>query len=421
MSETVQQAATERLEREIEARRDELVATVAELVRRPSLLGQEAAAQAYVADHLRASGLEVEVWDLADAITQHPEAGESGVPFAGRPNVAGRLRGSGGRSLILNGHIDVVSPEPVAAWTHDPWAAEIVGDRMYGRGACDMKSGVALNLFLPRLIRELGITLAGDLIVHSVIEEECTGNGALAASLRHRADAAIVTEPAGGGFIHAHVGVLWFTVGVVGKSWHVMEAWRGVNAIVKMVPIIEALVDLDRRLNEQRHPVWQDTEHPINLNIGVIAGGDWPSMVPGACELRCRVSFYPGQTVAEMRALVEATVREAAAGDPWLREHPPTVTYDGFRSSGSIVSLDEPSVQLLGAHHRRVIGHPMRPLVGTAINDMRYYNFAGVPAGCYGAAGANGHAADEWLDLTSLVPTAKVLGGFVLDWCGVAG
>jgi len=410
-----------RLETAIEARRDELVAIVAELVRRPSLLGDEAAAQSYVADHLAGSGCAVETWDLDDALSQHPEAGRSGVPFAGRPNVAGRRAGTGGgRSLIFNGHIDVVSPEPVTAWSHDPWGAEIVGDRMYGRGAFDMKSGIALNLFLARLVHDLEIPLAGDLIVHSVIEEECTGNGALAASLRDQADAAIVTEPECGRFTHAHLGVMWFKVAIAGRSWHAMQAWRGVNAIEKMVSIIEALVALDRGLNQRRHPLWAETEHPINLNIGVITGGDWPSTVPGACELRCRVSFYPGQSVAEIRAAVERAVSEAAAADPWLRGHPPVVSYEGFKSSGSTVSLAEPSVQLLADHHRRVTGEPMRYLVGTAINDMRYYNFAGTPAGCYGAAGANGHAADEWLDLTSLVPAAKVLGGFMLDWCGVA-
>lgn len=409
-----------RLEDEIESRGDELVSIVADLVRRPSMLGQEAEAQAYVADHLRGTGFEVESQDLDEGLKEHPEAGESGVPFAGRPNVTGVLHGSGGgRSLILNGHIDVVSPEPISAWTHDPWAADIVDNRMYGRGAFDMKSGIALNIFLPRVMRDLGIELDGDLMVHSVIEEECTGNGALAASLRDRADAAVVTEPERGYFTHAHVGVLWFKIAITGKSWHAMQAWQGVNAISKAVPVIQALEELDRRLNEHPHPIWNDVTHPINLNIGVIQGGDWPSTVPGACELRCRVSFFPGQSVTGMRSIIEQTVHDAAQNDDWLREHPPIVTHDGFSSSGSTVDLNEPSVRLLARHHERVRGEPMQPLVGTSINDMRYYNFAGIPAGCYGATGANGHAADEWLDVTSLVPTAKVLAGFIVDWCGV--
>lgn len=412
--------AIDRLWAEIERREDEIIETVAELVRRPSPLGEEAAVQEYVAGHLRDSGLSVEVWDLDEGIKDVPNAGDSGVPFAGRPNVAGTLTGAGGgRSLILNGHVDVVSPEPVEAWSYDPWQPTIVGDRMYGRGAHDMKSGDALNLMLPRLLRDLGIALKGNLIIHSVIEEECTGNGALAAARRHRADAAIVTEPTGGLFTHAHVGVLWFRIAITGKSWHAMQAWRGVNAITRAIPIMQALQALDARLNEQTHPAFAEIEHPINLNIGVMQGGDWPSTVPGACELHCRLSCFPGQTVVETRAEIEAAVAEAIAGDPWFDEQPPRITWDGFQSAGSTVSLAEPSVQRLGAWHERVFGESMETRPGTGINDMRYYNFAGIPAGCYGTAGANGHAADEWLDLRSLVPTAKVLGGFMLDWCGV--
>lgn len=412
--------AVERLWNEIEQREDEIIETVAELVRRPSPLGQEAEVQRYVADHLGTSGVEVVVWDLDDSIKGLPNAGDSGVPFPGRPNVTGYLNGAGGgKSLIINGHVDVVSPEPVEAWTYDPWTPTVVGDRMYGRGAFDMKSGDALNLMLPRFLRDAGIELQGDLIVHSVIEEECTGNGALAASLRDKADAAIVTEPTGGAFTQAHVGVLWFRIGVTGKSWHAMQAWKGVNAITRSIPIMNALQSLDARLNERAHPAFAGVEHPINLNIGVIQGGDWPSTVPGACELHCRLSCYPGQTVAETRREIEAAIAEATNNDPWFAEHPVSIVWDGFQSAGSVVSLEEPSVQLLGDWHQQVFWSPMEPRSGTGINDMRYYNFQGVPAGCYGPAGENAHGADEWLDLRSLVPTAKVLGAFMLEWCGV--
>ncbi len=422
MSDKATTDATQRLWQAIEERQDELTALVADLVRIPSLLGDEAPAQGFVEGYLAESGLQAESWDIPDDLKQRENAGDSGVPFAGRPNVAGTLPGAGGgRSLILNGHYDVVSPEPVSAWTHDPWGAEIVDDKMYGRGAYDMKSGVALNLFLPRLIRDLGITLGGDVVVQSVIEEECTGNGALDASLRYRADAALVTEPTGGAFTSAHVGVLWFRVAIEGVSWHAMQAWKGVNAIVKAVPVIDALQRLDARLNEQTHPTFAGVEHPINLNIGVIEGGDWPSTVPGHCELHCRLSLYPGQTIAETRAAIEAAIAEAAAADPWLRDHPPVVTYDGFQSAGSIVAMDEPWVRMLAKWKHRVMGGEMEPRAGTGINDMRYFNFVGIPSGCFGAGGAGGHAADEWLDLASMVPTAKTIGAFMLEWCGVAG
>ena len=414
--------AVQRLWDEIDRREDDIVALVADLVRYPSVLGHEGPAQAFVAEHLRGSGLATESWDVGNEIPGMPNAGSSGVDFVGRPNVAGVRKGrGGGRSLIMNGHIDVVSPEPVSAWTHDPWGAEIVGHQLFGRGAFDMKSGDAINMMMPRLLHDAGIELRGDLIIQSVIEEECTGNGALDMSLRYPADAAVITEPTRGLFYSAHVAVMWFRIAISGTSWHAMEAWKGVNAIVKAVPIIAALQALDAELNAlPPHPAFEGVPHPINLNIGVIQGGDWPSTVPGACELHCRLSLYPGQTVAETRAAIERAVSAASQADDWLREHPPVITYDGFGSAGSVVSMEEPSVQLLGAWHEAVTGSAMATKASTGITDQRYFNFVGIPCGCYGAGGERAHGADELLDIRTIAPTTKVLGAFLLDWCGVA-
>jgi acetylornithine deacetylase len=415
------ESARDRLFAAIDDRQEELIATIAELVRQPSILGNEAGVQAIVARRLAEAGMRVETYDLPEDTPQQPNGGFSGVPFAGRPNVHGYRTGSGGgRSLILNGHIDVVSPEPISAWTHDPWGAEIVGDRMYGRGAYDMKSGVGVNLFLCRLLNDLDIPLAGDLTVHSVIEEECTGNGALAASLRDSADACLIPESTDSRMTTAHPGVIWFRVRIEGKSAHAGWAWQGVNAIVKAVPVINALVQLNDDLNLQVHPLWADQYHPINLNIGVIQGGDWPSTVPGACELRCRTSFFPGTSVEEMQVRIEGAIAEAAAGDEWLREHLPVVSYDGFRTSGVILDLDEPLVRELRAAYTSVTGDVIEQKIGAAVTDQRYYSFRGIPATCFGAKGEKAHGTDEWLDLTSLPIVAKVMGAFILDWCGLA-
>ena len=411
--------AVERLWAAIDERRDELIQTVADLVRIPSVLGDEGNVQRYVHDHFVGSGLETESWDLDERVKTQPNGGDSGVPFAGRPNVTGKRAGAGGgRSLIVNGHIDVVSPEPVSAWTHDPWGAEIVDDKLYGRGAYDMKSGVALNLFLARLLHDLDIPLRGDLTLHSVIEEECTGNGALAASLRDHADGCIVTEPHFTAYTRAHLGVIWFRVSVEGKSAHAGHAWQGVNAIVKMAPIVLALRDLNEAMNDEVHPLWEGIHHPINLNVGVIEGGDWPSTVPGACELRCRVSFFPSMTVEQLKARIESTIKAAADQDEWLREHPPVVTYDGFQTNGVILDDKSDLVAVLQSANEAVTGQRLDANIATAVNDMRYYLFAGVPATCYGAGGGNAHAADEWLDLTTMAPAAKVLAKFIVDWCG---
>jgi acetylornithine deacetylase len=405
----------------IDQRAGELIDITAELVRRPSELGHEALVQEYVAEHLHGSTSDVDVWDLDDSILSEPNAGNSGVPFPGRPNVTGKIAGAGGgKSLILNGHIDVVSPEPVDQWTHDPWGAEIVDNRMFGRGAYDMKSGVAANLFLPRLLKDTGIQLKGDLTIHSVIEEECTGNGSLAASLRDRADGALVTESVGRRSTIGHLGVIWFRVAITGRSAHAGWATQGVNAIVKAVPIIQALHQLDADLNVNVHPLYAGVDHPINLNIGVIRSGDWPSTVPGDCEIRCRVSFFPDMSREEMHRAIETTIAAACAGDAWLEKHPPVVTYDGFNTNGCAIDVDEPFIRALENASLDATDFPLEPYMSTAVNDMRYYIFQGVPSTCYGAEGGNAHAVDEWLDLPSMPKLARTMASLLVDWCEIA-
>ena len=405
----------------IDQRTDELIDIVAELVKRPSELGHEALVQEYVAEHLRGSTETVEVWDLDDSVLAEPNAGNSGVSFAGRPNVTGKITGSGGgKSMIFNGHIDVVSPAPVDQWTHDPWGAEIVGDKMFGRGAFDMKSGVGANLFLPRLLKETGIRLKGDLTIHSVIEEECTGNGTLAASMRDTADGALVTESVGRKAPVGHLGVIWFRVVIQGRSAHAGWATQGVNAIVKSVPIIQALHQLDADLNVNVHPLYEGIDHPINLNIGVIRSGDWPSTVPGDCEIRCRVSFFPDMSREAMHRTIESTIAAACTGDAWLEEHPPVIRYDGFDTNGCIIDVDDPFVRALENASLDATDFPLIPQMTTAVNDMRYYIFQGVPSTCYGAEGGNAHAVDEWLALPSMPKLARTMASFLVDWCEIA-
>ena len=422
------ETARERLFAEIDRREGELIELIQQLVRCKSTLGNEAEPQQIIADYIRESGVEPDVWDLNDAVLALPGAGNSGVPFAGRPNVAAVYPGVGnGRSLILNGHIDVVSSEPDTNWTRDPWAASIEGRRMYGRGAYDMKCGTALNVFLARLIRDIDIQLGGDLIVESIIEEECTGNGALAAcfrdgadSTRYRADEAIISEPTDGRYIAAHVGVIWFRVNVLGESAHAAVAWKGVNAIYRMMPIIEELRALDAEMNTESHPDYAGIEHPINLNVGVIRGGDWPSSVAGECAIECRLSMFPGVTVEETRSRVVAAIDRAIERDGWLSQHPPTIEWYGFQSPGSIIAPEEEIVQTLARHHLALRGDALLPINMTGTTDMRNFNvYSGIPAFCYGPSGFGAHAADEWLDLDSLIPTARVIGATILDWCGV--
>ncbi|MGH2369371.1 MAG: M20/M25/M40 family metallo-hydrolase, partial [Chloroflexota bacterium] len=268
---------------------DEEVGFLRDLVRCPSTRGRTNDVQRRIAATLREMGL-----DVAElGIDREPIAGLPGFspadwPYEGLIQVVGRLPAAapGGRSLILNGHVDVVSAEPVDQWRRDPWGGEIAEGRMYGRGTCDMKGGVAAMIFAVRAVQRAGVGLCGDVLVETVLDEECGGNGTLSLLAQgYRADAAIIPEPSMLGFSTAQVGVLWCRVRVRGRASHAGTAAAAVNAIEKAYVVYRALKDLEQEVNrpEVRHPLYAGLEHPLNYNIGVIQGGDWPSSVPGEC------------------------------------------------------------------------------------------------------------------------------------------
>jgi acetylornithine deacetylase len=394
------------------------VSLLRELVRVPSVVGSEGAVQMLVADLMRHAGLEVEVWDLdADELARMPGAARYTMPYEGRPNVVGVRRGTGGgRSLILNGHVDVVPTGPLSEWAHDPWAAEVVDGKLYGRGALDMKAGLAIMLWVAQELR--GLDLAGDLILQAVVEEEATGNGTLAACARgYRADAALLLEPTDLTATVAHLGVLWFRVTVHGRAAH--AAGGGASAIDKAIGVVGALRSLEATLNRTVHPLYRGVAHPINLNVGQIRGGSWPSSLAAECVLDCRLALYPGQPVEELKAAVVDAVTRFAAADPLLCDRPPEVSFSGLANVGSAVEPDAPIVSALGAAHERVTGHPLKLVAETGGNDMRsFIVHHGIPAICYGPAGAGAHAADEHVRLDSLNLAARTVKALVLDWCG---
>jgi acetylornithine deacetylase len=401
------------------------VAQLQALVREPSLLGQEAGVQRLMTCGMRASGLEarqvaVDVGTLAHL----PGFSPAEWSYRDRPNVVGLRRGAGGgRSLVLQGHVDVVSPEPLSHWTRDPWGGEIVGERLYGRGACDMKAGVGAMLFAARAIAAAGIQLQGDLTLHSVIEEECTGNGALAClAAGFGGDGCLIPEPFYRQVLVAQVGVLWLRVVVRGQAAHVKGANAAVNAIEQAYTVIRALRTLEARLNAQKHPAFAEHPWPINLNPGIIRAGDWASTVPAECELSLRLGFFPGMSAREAMAMVRAHLADALRDDPWLSVNPPQLSFVGFQAEGYAVdAARHPLIQELQATHQDLLGAPLEPLASTATTDARFFqHHYGIPATCYGPRGANIHGIDEYVELPSVREVTKVLTAFVLRWCGVA-
>ncbi|MEH7342566.1 ArgE/DapE family deacylase [Bacillus sp. JJ1532] len=423
---SVQSSVLTSVMEKVEALWGEELAFLQQLGRYPSTLGNEAPIQRYIEQYLKDMGLEVDSF-VPDIKTISRLPGYSPVEWSyeGRPVVAGTLKTHGekiGKSLILQGHIDVVSPEPVVYWNYDPWGSTIVGDKMYGRGIQDMKSGVAAMIFALKAIQQSGIELGADVQVQTVIEEECTGNGALALlDAGYHADGALIPEPFGPNGVVAQVGVIWLRIKVRGLGAHTERADKAVNAIEKAYVMVQALLDYQRVINSrQKHPEFANHNHPLNVNIGKIHAGDWPSSVPSECIIEARVGLYPGQDPEDIKQEVKEYLLRASEQDEWLRQTKPEISFYGFHAEGAEVDRQEEIFHFLKDAHLLTTGKELEYISVTATTDIRFFNlYYGIPATCYGPVGGNMHGADEWVDLESVKQVTKAYAAFILQWCKI--
>ena len=406
---------------------DEQIEFTRDLVRHPSLRGREHTAQELIHSALRARGYAVERWAInVDEIRAHPGFSPVAVDYENAINVVATHRPPEtlGRSLILNGHIDVVPVGPMDMWSRPPFDPHLDGDWLYGRGAGDMKAGLAANIFALDTLKRLGWQPAATVYLQSVTEEECTGNGALSCLVRgYRADAAIITEPSDGTLVSANVGVIWFQVGVRGQPVHVREAGNGSNAIEAAYRIIEQLRMLEAEMNAEKAdcPPFADHDHPINLNIGKIAGGDWASSVPAWCDMDCRLAIYPGQDPAEVARRIEAAVSAACQDHPFLSNNPATVDYNGFFARGYILEEGSDAEAALVAAHRRASGGAAlnRETTPGYLDGRVFVLYDDCPCLIYGPTSENIHGFDERVSLSSIRQTTRSLALFTARWCGL--
>ncbi len=394
---------------------------LARLVRAPTTLGNEEPGQVIVAEVLREVGLDpVDVPMDAEALRAHPQAAPFDWDLAGKRNVVATWGAPGtGRSLILNGHVDVVSPEPLSQWgRRDPFGAEHEDGWLYGRGASDMKCGLAAILGSVKGLRAAGLTPQATVHIESVVEEECSGNGTLQTLLAgYTADGAVIGEPFGAAITTAQVGVLWFRVRIVGVPGHAAEGPNTTNAIEKSLSVIGALRELESEMNVAPPAPFDLFTHPINLNVGTIRGGDWPSTVPGVCVTQYRIALYPGTAVAELRSRIERIVADATADLPGSAE----VEYAGFASEGYDIPDDHPLVTTLAGSFARQAGAAPALVSTTGTTDAAVFgNVGGIPAVCFGPFAEQAHGIGERVYLPSVVQTAQVMGLFIRDWCGLA-
>ena len=390
----------------------------------------EAALQGLLAARLRAVGATVDLWEPdVSALAGHPMV-PAGFSFAGRPQLAATFAGAGsGRTLLFNGHVDVVSVEPLDRWPHPPFEAIVADGMVHGRGACDMKGGVACMVMAAEVLASLGVRLAGDLIVNTVTEEETTGVGGLAMAHALRADGAIVPEPSGFDVWIACRGSLLPRITVEGRAGHAgiaplhPDQGGAVNAIEKMGILLEAV----RRLREEwalrpRHPYLS----PADCVPTIIAGGEWLVSYPASCTLDCHIEFLPDQ--ADERGYggrVEAEftdwITRAAAADPWLAAHPPTIEWVAGTVPPAEVPADDPVVQAaLGAvaavgRNGRLGGLDNWHDGATLVTE------AGIPSICLGPGDINlAHTTDERVPIADLVSCTQALAIAAMRFCGVA-
>ncbi|MDN3562885.1 ArgE/DapE family deacylase [Paeniroseomonas aquatica] len=415
-----------RLAAAVDANFEKEVGFLADLVRFPSTRGNEAPLQDWMARQLAARGYGVDRYTLAEVpLAAHPKASPMvDVSAATSVQVVATHRAANptGRSLILQGHIDVVPAGPEEMWTYPPYSATIRDGWMYGRGAHDMKSGVAAMVFAMDALKAAGLEPAADVHVQTVTEEESTGNGALSTLVRgYRAEAALIPEPTGGTITRAHTGTLWFRIKVRGVPVHVAVAQSGSNAIMSAYHLIQALQAHTATLNEaaKHHEWYAGIEAPLKFNPGIIRGGDWASSTPAWCEVDCRIGLLPGADVAEIQRGVERCVDQAAKSDNFLANNPPLVEWHGFLADGYVLEPGTEAEAVLAAAHAQVFGEQMPARITTAVNDTRFYGlYFGIPGLCYGPKGEGAHAFDERTSLDHLKQTTLAIAAFIADWCG---
>ena len=396
------------------------------LVRYPTLNGDEAGAQGFMEGIFRGMGLKTERFEVRDAdLKDLPGYSPSVGQWERHDNVVAIHRPvkASGRSLILNGHIDVVPIGAEELWSRPPFDPVVRDGRLYGRGSGDMKAGIAAYVTAFRALKSIDLQPAAPVFMQSVVEEECTGNGALACLHRgYKADAAIIPEPFGHSILKAQVGVMWLSVEVFGKPAHVLNASQGINAIEAAFALWHGLQSLEAEWNKpgNRHPAFAHLEHPIRFNLGKINGGEWASSVPTRCVMELRCGFYPGVPAVQARAAIEAHFAETVKSDPALAGITHRVRYAGFQAEGFVLDGTAPLLTALAAAHSQVMNDSPDWFASSATTDARAFNLYGsIPATCYGPEAQNIHGIDESVSIESTLRVAQVLALFMARWCGV--
>jgi acetylornithine deacetylase len=400
----------------------------------PDYPGGEKKAQQVLAEELKRLGAEIKMWEpSAEHLKDYAQGPGyyADHKFDQRPNLAAKLKGAGGgRSLLLFGHIDVV--DPAGNWTVAPFGGEIKNGNIYGRGAADMKGGLAAQVAALEYIKRAGVRLKGDVLVGSVVDEEAGGMGTLAfVAEGYRADAAIVGEPTNLTVAPMCRGILWGKIIIQGRNSHIelpQTHWReggAVDAIQKARLYLQHidLMNQDWALRKQ-HPL---LDLPCEIKVAMFNAGDYPTTYASKAEITIDVQYLPSEKDqhhlgSKVKKEIEEMVKRVAQTDEWLQAHPPVVEWMVDADCGEIPAT-HPFVNLLAGNVRRVMALPGETKVVKGVHchtDMGLLIDNGIPTVNFGPGISTvAHQPDEYISVTDYLNTVKIIAESLIDWCEV--
>ena len=429
--------AAETILRAVDERRTEIISFARDLLRIPSVnqppTGQEREAQEFLRQRLSEMGLAPELFclDALDGLEQHPAYAVGGSveiarDYRDRPNLACIWPGrGGGRSLIVTGHIDVVPPGNPALWHYDPWAATMEGDRIYARGAIDDKGGLAAAIMAVACLREAGVSLQGDVIIQSCVDEEFGGgNGTVATLVRgYRADAVLMLEPTDLAVCPTTYGCQSLMVSVYGQAAHPIERWKGVDAIGLACQVYGAFQDFEADRGMRARASWPllgEQVIPVPLVVrrleALTPGG---GAIPDLCEMQVWTTVMPGETQESLLADVGAHLAGSLAHSAWLSDHPPDVRPMGRFLEATVTPSDHAFVQSVAGAYEMATDSPATIGVGTSGDGYVYANYGGMPLVEMGPGPVHrAHAPDEHITVDELLSATKTIALLIAQWCG---
>ena len=404
--------------------REEIILFIQNLVQSPSLANDENDVQKIILNKLESLQLKSEIIPVNfDSIKDHPAFSDDGFSPDSRINVIGNWnKNMKGRSLILNGHVDVVPTGSKTLWEDSPWSGKIKDDRIYGRGSCDMKAGLASGILAVQVLKTIGFEPNGNVMIQSVVGEESGGCGTLTNIVKgYKGDAAVILEPTSLKLCPIQSGALTFRLTIPGQATHAAMRWDGISAIEKFNIINQSIIELEK----ERHSLfsveyYESPERVAPINIGTIKGGEWHSTVPDSVIVEGRLGVFPGEPVSDARTAFSNHIIKVSNSDPWLKNNPPIIEwFEGQFESGQ-TDINHSIINHLKEAYNNV--NNSNPIIEgvTYGSDLRLFtNHADIPALLFGPGDVRlAHSANEYVEIEEVLTCIKIISNLIINWCG---